>query len=182
MAIYAPHLISTIHDNLTRLAVALAKPNLVSPSSLALLCGVVAVESDVGYYLRQFPTGPACGIFQMEPATASGILRYLDRPAELYDVPLKSMRAVIEDSFAVRLPQGFDDWKWLLPSNLGIATVFARMHFARVTTPLPDATDIYGLANYWKIHYNTLGGKGKTDEFVSKFNLWIAPHLRDYAG
>ena len=180
MGIYVPHLISAIHDTLTRLAVNLHKPNLVSPTSLNLLCGVAAVESNSGYFNRQHPLGPALGIFQMEPTTADDILRYLsERDVDGVD---KSMRLAVEDATYARIPPKFSDWRFLLTTNLSVATAFARIKFAMVEAPLPDASDIFGLANYWKKHYNTFDGKGNPDEFVAKFNLHFEQHLRSYVG
>jgi hypothetical protein len=44
-----------------------------------------------------------------------------------------------------------------------------RVHYLRVPHPLPDPGDIRAMGDYWKQHYNTMQGRGTTDEFVRKF-------------
>ena len=51
------------------IAPALAKIELCTPAAVKLLLGTACVESQCGEYIKQMGTGPALGIFQIEPAT-----------------------------------------------------------------------------------------------------------------
>lgn len=57
--------------------------------------------------------------------------------------------------------------------NLAYATAMCRVYCRRAPAPLPDATDIQGMAAYWKQHCNTPQGKGTVEEFAEKFEKAI---------
>ena len=125
-----------------------------------LVLGTALQESNL-HYLRQLAEGPARGLFQMEPATHDDIWdNYLAYRNELADQV---------SSFLVPGRDRFGQLVW----NLGYACAMCRVHYQRVPEPLPDATDIQGLAAYWKRHYNTAQGKGTIQEFVEKFEQAI---------
>jgi hypothetical protein len=56
-----------------------------------------------------------------------------------------------------------------LRRNLAYAIVMARVHYLRVPSPLPDATDVPALAAYWKKHYNTHLGSGTVVKAIKKY-------------
>lgn len=126
-----------------------------SPSARALLLGTALAESNLTY-IAQRNDGPAMGVYQMEPNTHDDIW----------------------DNFLYYHKDLGDRTKWLMASwpnkkgqdqlmtNLNYATAMCRIHYYRVRDPLPAPEDINGLANYWKVHYNTLGGKGKPLHFA----------------
>ena len=121
-----------------------------------LVLGTALQESNT-HYLRQLAEGPACGLFQMEPATHDDIWdNYLGYRNELSGQV---------SSFLVPGRERVEQLIW----NLAYATAMCRVHYRRVPEPLPDATDIQGLAAYWKQHYNTSQGKGTVQEFAEKF-------------
>jgi hypothetical protein len=125
-----------------------------------LVLGTALQESNLSY-LRQLGDGPARGVYQMEPATHDDIWdNYLRYRAELRD-------AVID--FEVPGQDRHDQLIW----NLAYATAMCRVHYRRVSEPLPGAEDIAGLGAYWKQHYNTPLGRGTADEFVAKYETYV---------
>ena len=50
---------------------------------------------------------------------------------------------------------------------MGYATAVARLIYWRVPRPLPAASDLDGLAAYWKTHYNTAAG----EDLISMSNV-----------
>lgn len=125
-----------------------------------LLMGTAATESNMGRYIRQYPTGPACGIFQIEPATAESIMENYVR----YRPEFKA--AVDYLSTGEPLAQQ-------LVTNLSLQVIIARLVYYPKTQPLPDATDLHGLGAYWKKHFNTDKGKGTAQKFVDDYARYV---------
>jgi hypothetical protein len=118
---------------------------LYSPAASNLLLGTALQESGL-VYLHQLGGGPALGLYQCEPATLDDITRnYLPFHPEIFSriLDLKGT--------------GMTTYQALV-CNLAYATAICRVHYLRVTEPLPDAADAYGMANYYKTHYNTPAG------------------------
>tara|TARA_R110000824_G_scaffold6240_1_gene28919 strand:- start:1815 stop:2273 length:459 start_codon:yes stop_codon:yes gene_type:complete len=121
-----------------------------------LLCTAI-VESNLEW-LKQHGGGPALGVYQMEPATVRDIYhRYLSS-REL-------LKGKIEPFITL---QTIDEQ---LVTNLAFATGMARMRYWMVPDALPAANDGPGLADYWKQHYNTAGGKGNPAKFAAAFKV-----------
>jgi len=121
-----------------------------------LLVGTAVQESGLTS-LRQYGSGPALGLYQMEPATHDDIYtNYLRFHPKL----LSKVRRLMGSE-----PPELDQ----LATNLAYATAMARIHYLRVSEPLPDATDLRGLALYWKHYYNTALGAGEVEQFVSNY-------------
>ncbi len=134
---------------------------LYSPSACELLLMTVAQESAGGIYIRQLGNGPAIGIFQMEPTTHDDIWEnYLGYREELGN-------RILEMS---RMDSGPDSAA--LEWNLAYAALMARAHYLRVPSPLPDANNVKGLAEYWKRHYNTPLGAGTVSEAMRSYERW----------
>lgn len=123
------------------------------PYSLAaenLLVMTAAHESHLGYYFKQV-NGPAEGIYQMEPNTASDIWdNYLEYNPEL--------------AVKVNMLCSPSDMRDCI-GNLFYATALARVHYRRVPDALPLEDDYEGLANYAKDFYNTHLGKAKWEQY-----------------
>ncbi len=133
--------------------------NLNSESATNLLLGTIAQESMGGYYLKQIK-GPALGIYQIEPHTASDVhVNYLQYRRELLFKIHKFRNKVSEEIN--------------LMGNLHYATAIARIIYYRAKPALPDPNDIPGLADYWKEHYNTSAGRGKTEYFVENYRRFV---------
>lgn len=102
-------------------------------------------------HLHQLGGGPALGIYQMEPATHDDIHRHYVG----YDKDLQTKLQLM-----CAYPPSADQMIW----NLMYATAMCRLHYYRVSEPLPH--DVMGMAGYWKRYYNTPKGKGTVEEFA----------------
>lgn len=127
-----------------------------------LILGTAAVESHMGKYLHQVGSGPARGIFQMEPMTHADIwgsyLRY-------QPVIAKQVLGMVPVMHITSDPVIRVDADALIAS-LYYATGMTRLHYLRVSAGLPAASDWRGHARYWKVHYNTPKGKGTEEKFL----------------
>ena len=131
--------------------------NLYSEDAVNLLMGTCAQESLLGTYIKQLKSGPALGIFQMEPNTYWDIcINYLEYKPELYN--------------AIKKACGQMDVNHLI-WNIKLAICMARVHYLRVPEALP--TDLSGYAKYWKRYYNTYLGAGTEEEFIHNYKLYI---------
>lgn len=137
--------------------------NLYSDSASRLILGTELVESR-GTYLLQHPRGPALGIYQIEPATFKW----------LWWDWLPTKRPGLRD----RISEFIGAWRLdkdpsrELVANLYFATAICRVRYLAVPQPLPEADDIIGLAAYWKVHYNTMAGKGKAADWVAAYRRY----------
>lgn len=127
-----------------------------------LLVGTAVQESQLRY-LRQMPSGPGLGLYQIEPRTHH----------DLYINFVLAKPAISDQLHAL---QGF----WPQPDaaligNLFYATAVARMIYYRVKEPLPHANDVEGLARYWKKHYNTHEGRGTVSSFILNYREFVQP-------
>lgn len=131
--------------------------DLYSEAAVELLMLTAAQESKLGYYWRQLDDGPARGIFQMEPATEKSLwenyLAYRDSKAEVVS----------------RYDTADDNDLWW---NLGYQIIIARMKYLKVPHQLPHHDDILGLAQYWKVHWNTYLGAGTVHEAVAAYKKY----------
>jgi hypothetical protein len=132
---------------------------------IELLLGTALQESGL-IYREQLGGGPARGLFQMEPATHDDIwanfLKY---------------RAGLAAKVRQFLAGGAEDAEELI-NNDRYAAAMARVQYYRMgqivgKDPLPDASDVAGMADYWKNYYNTSGGAGAPAQFVAD---WEAHH------
>lgn len=131
------------------------------PIGLNLLLGTAAQESG-GAYLAQRPTGPALGLWQIEPATHQDVLTNF---AAFWPALMTTLAG-----FAAATPPR----DLQLASNLAYACAVARLIYHRASAPLPASFDPALLGANWKQHYNTAGGGGSVDEFVGNFALRVA--------
>lgn len=133
--------------------------NVNSNSAVNLLLGTCAVESNMGYFLKQIK-GPAFGIYQIEPTTYEDIWEnYLSSRPELISVILYN-KGVVPDLLEI-------------VGNLYLATFMARVHYMRFREPLPKPYDVRGMAEYWKTYYNTSKGKGTVQGFIANYRKYI---------
>lgn len=133
--------------------------DLYSQAAENLLLGTAAQESRMGFYVRQI-NGVALGIYQMEPDTYYSI-----KNDYLAYKPALSKKV---DAWS----NGTDDVNQLV-INHNYSTAMARLKYAWIKEPLPEASDIRGLAQYWKKYYNTPAGKGTIDEFISNYMDYV---------
>jgi len=127
---------------------------LCSDAAINLLLGTAAQESKFVTYLRQLGTGPALGVFQIEPATFNWLRdKYSNR---------MGYTTVLQGRVAVEL-----EW------DIFLSIVIARLRYRVVPAALPPADDIEKLAAYWKLYYNTPAGAGTVEEFIKNYERYV---------
>jgi hypothetical protein len=138
---------------------ALQAIELDSAAAEQLLLGTALQESDLRATVQD-GGGPALGYFQMEPNTHNDIwTNYLAFHADLAG-KVRSLAGVAAGAPNARI----------LVTNHRYAAAMTRVHYLRVSAPLPAAGDVMAMADYWKDHYNTSGGAGSAEQFVGKWN------------
>lgn len=136
--------------------------DLYSDSAVELIMMTFAAESNLGEYLSQ-TNGPAIGIGQCEPSTHDDIMyRWLPSKPALLDR--------VTDFIIEHVGSSYDSAT--LEYNLKYAILITRLHYLRFKAPLPESTDIEGLAAYYKKYYNTYLGKGTVSGAVKKYKLY----------
>ena len=136
----------------------LAYLGLDEPAAINLVLGTAAQES-AGQFLAQYPTGPARGFWQIEPATHHDLL-------DNYVAFHPDIKARLDElAFAAM------DRDQQLVVNLAYSAAICRLLYRRAPRPLPAPDDLAGLGTYWKEFYNTPLGAGKAEE-------WVANYLR----
>ena len=127
-----------------------------SKNSAHLLVGT-ALQESLLEYRRQIGGGPARGLFQMEKETFDDIFTN-------YLAFRTSLRTAVE-TFAYSDRNLFGEIEY----NDRFAAIMARIHYARVASPVPSYTDAAAMAAYWKNYYNSSKGKGTVSEFKTKY-------------
>lgn len=134
-----------------------------SESAEHILLGTAAVESKMGYHLKQVG-GPACGIYQIEPDTHDSIINnFVNYRPELVRV-LDKMRAPFGTVYN-------------LSCNLIYATAICRLKYWTSPGEMPHADDIDGMAAYWKTHYNTWRGQGTIQKFIDAYGNYVRGNI-----
>jgi hypothetical protein len=144
-----------------------------SLSARSLVLGTGLVETNLTYINQIGSTkiGPAAGIYQMEEPTYQDIWDNFLAFHKTLGNKIKWLKASYPNTNA-----------WCqLPTNLSLATAMCRVHYYRVKDPLPDSSDLIGLADYWKTHYNTKLGKGtvSTGQFARAVSVVMASNRRN---
>ncbi len=129
-----------------------------------LLIGTAAQESGGFLYLRQNSSGPALGVFQMEPNTFHDL--WSRRP-----VALKTVLAECAGEFS----PGADLVAW----NHRFGAMMAWLKYRDDDSALPAPGDIRGLAWAWKSGYNSMRGAGRVEEFELSWRRYVAPHYKE---
>lgn len=139
----------------------LAAIGLWSREAEALVLGTGIVESQLKY-VKQLGSGPALGIFQMEPFTHNDLWRnYLWGTALGMDV------GNLTRSFGSYHPRAQE-----LTGNLNYAAAMCRVHYRRIREPLPSMNAM-DMARYWKRYYNTHLGKGTVEKAIPAFAIAV---------
>lgn len=127
---------------------------MLSTSAVELVLGTALQESHLTY-IKQLGEGPALGVCQMEPNTHDDIWKNF-----------LSYRNALSDAV---LDIGGPEPQELI-WNLKYSVAMCRVHYRRVRSPLPQAGDVEGQAQYWKTYYNTELGKGTTQEYIDNWS------------
>jgi len=133
-----------------------------SDESKCIMLGTACAESQLTF-LRQFNSGPAIGFYQMEPATYADHIKYCERKGE--EFKSKVIYCIYQEE-RKDFPHGSQ-----LIYNLRLQTVFARLHYWRVTEPIPEATPLQ--AAYWKKFYNSVHGRGTVQHYINSFPISV---------
>lgn len=134
---------------LKKMAVITEKPTIYSTEAVGLLLMTCAIESKGGFFLHQYPSGPAVGIYQMEPDTHADIWdNYLTRKHGL------DLRPGVDTWMSCS--DFFEDTAHEMHGNLYYATAMARVHYWRIPEPIPPFTQgwVKQYAEYWDRHWN----------------------------
>lgn len=145
--LYIPHLLREV---IAPACDALA-PHARSDEDVHWLMLVTALVESRATFLRQVPSGPALGLWQVEPKTHRWIVETVAKPLR---TRLSALTAALGDD---------RELIW----NLRYSCAVARLRYYLAPTPIPPAGMIIEQARYWKEHYNTPAGKGSVESFIA---------------
>ena len=133
--------------------------NLYTAGAEELLMATCANESNLGQFRTQEGGGPARGIFQMEKEDHDDIwtnfLAY--HPSLVAQLHTLSANCLCDDMI----------------NNDPYAIAMCRIHYIRAPGVLPAPTDVEGIWNYYKQHYNTPQGAATHDGFMAKYHRYV---------
>lgn len=135
-----------------------------SPTAENLVLGTGITESRLKY-VKQLGTGPALGIFQMEPFTHNDIWR-----TSLWGKPMGTVIGNLIRPFTGIAPSPLH-----LITNLAYAAAMCRAHYWRILAPLPE-NNAMALAKYWKQYYNTPLGAGTVEKAWPAFEIAVSTY------
>lgn len=116
---------------------------------------MVAAHESGGFMHRRQIGGPALGLWQMEPVAFKDLYsRYF------------LLRPEIRAAVRAVLPAGSEMSFYLMESDDRFACAMARAHFIKAPEPIPTAEDLYALAVYAKLHWNTMAGKATAEKYL----------------
>lgn len=122
-----------------------------------LVMGTAAVESGL-VWLKQLGTGPALGLWQMEPSTHD----------DLWSRHFKN-----HELFALSISHSVDETE--VAWNLRLGAAMCRLKYKDAKPKLPDAWDVAAMESYHKRFYNSALGATKPGEFTRAWANLIAP-------
>jgi hypothetical protein len=140
---------------------------LYSKNALCLVLGTCATESDMGQFRKQIK-GRARGIFQMEKTTYDWLVTCLDKNSSMQKLCVKEKLLQYLDVDNV---PPFEE----IENNDSLASIFCRLRYFVSPLELPNYDNILGMAKYWKRNYNSMSGKGKLEDFTSKYLRYVKP-------
>ena len=126
-----------------------------------LVLGTGIVESRLKY-IKQLGTGPALGLFQMEPFTHN----------DLWRTTLWGTELGMNVGNLIRPFHGIAPPATQLIGNLWYAAAMCRVHYRRIRAPLPS-DNAMDLARYWKQYYNTPLGAGTVEKATPAFEIAV---------
>lgn len=132
-----------------------------SPVSENLVLGTAITESRLKY-IKQLGTGPALGLWQMEPFTHNDIWR---------TTLLGKILGARVARLTLPCQGGIPDASHMI-WNLQYAAAMCRIHYFRIREALPVNT-ARALAQYWKTYYNTRLGAGTVEKAMPAFAIAV---------
>jgi hypothetical protein len=128
--------------------------NLYSKAASKLLLGTAIQESSLGKLSKN--------MFQIQTQTVQDLnMHYLVHHRELKNVVHK----LYDPEHSI---------SWNLNNNVEYEVAIARIIYLRGNQQLPHASNIDGLAHFWKKYYNTYLGKGTPNQFKSHFYDYVS--------
>ena len=141
-----------------------------SDAEVQLIAGTCAQESSMGFYIKQ-TSGPALGIFQMEPATHEDIWKNnLFKNPNLAKKILNYCGIAYTDDITL---MNTDALAQAMLFNLRYAAIMCRLKYMAVKPQIPAFGSIVDQANYWKKYYNSPKGAGTTTDYLSNFDKYL---------
>ena len=123
-----------------------------------------AQESNLGQYIHQTGKGPACGIYEMEPATHDSLWSTaLARDTQL----ATKVRNLAGAWHSGQIPDAEE-----MIGNLYYATAMARVKYKIIPASIPAADQIEALANYYKTYYNTAMGAATVPQVIANYRKY----------
>jgi hypothetical protein len=132
-----------------------AVPGMHSLAACRLVTATAETESAM-MWLKQHGDGPALGLWQIEPATASDVL---DRYLNFRDVLRVAVLRIMSDR----------PTEEQLITNLALGAAVCRIKYWMSPEPLPMADDPVGMGHAWKQIYNTELGAGHAGDFARNY-------------
>jgi len=130
-----------------------------SLSAETLLLGTAAVESSLGYELKQ-QQGRGLGVYHINPRAHQ--LLWDNYLAKQPDLASKVRGLASQHEF-------LNDPHTELTTNLRYATAIAWLMYARKEQALPEANDLNAMAKYWRRHFHSRP-QAPVETFISRFN------------
>lgn len=141
---------------------ALGLPN--ADDAIQLLLMTCAQETDFGHYLLQKQIGYSggVGIYQMESFNYHAIWDNMVQP-------YPAMRQKVKQYF------GYDVKPMIqrMVSDLGLATMMARLFYARIEEPLPKLVNVNAMAAYYKKYWNTDKGAATIEQVLANYHKYV---------
>lgn len=136
---------------------------LFSDEAVNLLLGTAAVETQLGRYIVQ-PDGRlfegGIGIYQCDIPTYNDIwTRYIAAS------PAMKARIQLYVGYNLKPPAQ------RLASDLILATIICRLHYARIGQPIPVGPGVKEMAVFWKKWYNPYGS---IENFIKNYKEYVA--------
>lgn len=130
-----------------------------SLSAETLLLGTAAVESGLGYELKQ-SQGRGLGVYHINPRAHQLLWdQYLAKQPEL----ASKVRGLASQHEFLKNPH------FELATNLRYATAIAWLIYARKDQALPDASDLPAMAKYWHRHFHSRPN-APLEAYINRYN------------
>ena len=134
---------------------ALMEIELWSDAAEELVLGTAIVESRLAF-IKQLGTGPALGVWQIEPDTHRDVYQnFLEHREGLYDqvMGLSAPGQTFEENPTSKIQCG---------------AAICRICYYRAPEALPNEGDLKAQARYWKRYYNTPLGAGTEGKYIAE--------------
>lgn len=135
-----------------------------SMSAETLLMATAAVESEMGFHLKQ-KRSKGLGVFRINPRAHQLVWdRYLAKDPDLAS-KVRGLASQHEFLINPHLE---------LTTNLRYATAIAWMIYRRTGKTLPEANDIRGMGRFWRRHFHSRP-QASVGAFVDQYEKLIEP-------